>query len=353
MAHSHTFWHGAARSAAAAAILSSSLAVLAFGATSVAGPVPAASAAASTIRLAGSDRVGTAVAISQASFGHFGAGAAVLSRSDLFPDALAGTPLARRVGGPLLLTDPASLDPRVQLELARVLAPGNNVFLLGTTDALSANVETQVIAAGYHVVRLGGADRFGTARVIAQYITSNFGLARIFEATGLNFPDALSGGPPAAIWGGVILLTADDAMVPDTAAFIVAHPTVPRFALGDQAVAADSALAPPPGGTVALAGLDRFATSAAVATRFFSPPTGPSPISVGAATAFNFPDALAGGADMARRLGPMLLVPASGSLPSAIDSYLHGRTSIHTIVAYGSSAVVGSDVVNAMVSTIG
>ena len=60
----------------------------------------------SGIRLAGVDRVDTAVKISQNSFPANGsANAVVLARGDIFPDALAGAPLAVAKGGPLLLAN--------------------------------------------------------------------------------------------------------------------------------------------------------------------------------------------------------------------------------------------------------
>ena len=44
----------------------------------------------------------------------------MLARSDLFPDALAGTPLACAQDAPLLITPAAALDSRVAAELRRV-----------------------------------------------------------------------------------------------------------------------------------------------------------------------------------------------------------------------------------------
>ena len=97
-------------------------------------------------RLAGSDRVATAIQSSWAEFGDGQAGAVVLARSDAFPDALAGTPLAAAAHAPLLLTPPTGLDDRVRAEIARVLAPGGAVYLLGGPSALSPDVEQAIVA---------------------------------------------------------------------------------------------------------------------------------------------------------------------------------------------------------------
>ena len=74
--------------------------------------LPAGPAAAdSAVRLGGEDRIETSVAISQASYPKAGsAQAVVLARADDFADALAGTPFAVHVGGPLLITGKAALD---------------------------------------------------------------------------------------------------------------------------------------------------------------------------------------------------------------------------------------------------
>ena len=69
-------------------------------------------------RVAGSDRVATAIALSQRSFRS--APAVVIARSDAYADALAAAPLAGKLHAPVLLTPPSSLDGRVADEVARL-----------------------------------------------------------------------------------------------------------------------------------------------------------------------------------------------------------------------------------------
>ncbi|MHB8669503.1 MAG: cell wall-binding repeat-containing protein [Acidimicrobiales bacterium] len=108
-------------------------------------------------RLSGNDRIDTAVAVSQAGFPTAGsAQAAVVSRSDLFPDALAGVPLAAKVHGPLLLTPTASLDPRVETEIKRVVPKGKTVYLLGDDTAVGPAVAATLAADGCAITRHGG-----------------------------------------------------------------------------------------------------------------------------------------------------------------------------------------------------
>ena len=76
-------------------------------------------------RIAGASRFDTAIATSQDEFPVAGSAAAVvLTRADTYPDALAGVPLAAKVGGPLLLTPSNSLTAAVKAEITRVLPGG-------------------------------------------------------------------------------------------------------------------------------------------------------------------------------------------------------------------------------------
>src|SRR6202167_2542571 len=97
-------------------------------------------------RIYGTDAIGTSIAASQAEFPTAGsAKAVVLARSDFFADALAGGPLAAKLGGPLLITPGASLsttlDPRVQAEIQRVLPVGDTIDILGGDLALSPDID--------------------------------------------------------------------------------------------------------------------------------------------------------------------------------------------------------------------
>jgi putative cell wall-binding protein len=284
--------------------------------------------------LAGSDRIATAIAVSQASFPSGDAGAVVLARDDTFADALAGGPLAAAKDAPLLLTPPTGLDPRVATELQRVLAPGGNVYLLGGSDALSTAVQTAVAGLGFTIVRLAGADRFATA---VQIATAGLGSPDVvFLATGDDFADALSGAPAAAATGGAILLT-DDAVMPASTAAYIDSTARQVYALGGPAAAAY-----PP--ATALVGADRYATSAMVASQFF-----PKAVDVGFASGLNFPDGLSGGAQMAKLGGPMLLVdPTQTTLPASVVTYLNGaEATIEAGTVYGGTASVPSAVVAA------
>jgi putative cell wall-binding protein len=288
-------------------------------ATTVAGRSP------SLIRVAGEDGILTSIASSQDSFGNGEAGAVVISRSDLYPDALAGTPFAVDEDAPMLLTAPTTLDPRTEAELDRVLAKGRTVYVLGGPDAISPGIVLRLGQDGYRVVRLGGLNRYATAVVIARDLgTPN----DILVTTGITPGDALAGGAAAAKLGGVVVLTDGSRMPAETTAYLASEVGVAQVALGGPAAAADPSAA-------ALVGADRYATSVLVAQRFFH-----SPSVVGLANGFGFPDALSGGADMGEKGGPLLLI-GPGALPQSVDAYL--RSIAPTLTAgyvYGGMSVV-------------
>lgn len=292
-------------------------------------------------RIYGADAVGTSIAVSQAEFPSAGsAKTVVLARSDFFSDSLAGGPLAAKLGGPLLTTPGApvssSLDPRVQAEIQRVLPLGGTVYLLGGNLALSPGIDTGLRASGYVAQRVAGADKYATAVDIAEQISS---ASVIFEATGLAFPDALSAGPAAIEDNGVVLLTDGPTQAPETAAYLAAHPSDTRYAVGGPLAAygADPAATP-------VYGRDRYGTSAAVAQRFFQNPT-----VFGAATGASYPDALSGGPFMgaAATKGPVLLVQPSGPLPASIAGYLsESAANLTQGYLFGGPLAVGDDVLS-------
>jgi hypothetical protein len=308
-------------------ILYTSFAVLIEGLT----PTPSCAPCVSFTRIGGTTRIGTAILTSQDSFKTAGsAKAVVLARADTFPDALAGGPLAAHVGGPLLLTEQTGLDPATQAEIVRVAPAGSTVYILGGPAAVASSVDPILTGLGYKVQRVFGADRYATAVAVAGVLGNP---TTVFEATGINFPDALSGGPAAVARGAAILLTDGSTQAPATAAYLSAHAST-RYALGGPAAAADPAATP-------IVGADRYATSAAIASKFFGSAT-----SLGIATALNFPDALAAGPDLGAKGAPLLLVPPASPLNGAYAPYVYAVGPAVTVgEVFGGSSAVGDDIV--------
>jgi len=293
--------------------------------------------AGSTARLSGSDRFGTAVAVSKAEFPTGGAGAVVLARGDDYPDALVGAPLAAARNAPLLLTSGSSLPAAIKAEIQRVLAPGKTVYVLGGSSAVPASIETELTGLGYVVTRYSGANRFATAVTVADALGDP---GVVLLATGTNFPDALAAGVAAVKAGGVVLLTNGSTLPAETSAYLSAHPgTV--YAIGGPAAAADPA-------ATAIVGADRFDTSIDVATKFFSAPTG-----VGIATGLSFPDALSAGALLGHVTAPLLLV-ATSSVPGSVTTYLAAvKGTVTTGYLIGGPNTVNQSVADAINLALG
>jgi putative cell wall-binding protein len=282
----------------------------------------------SPIRAAGSDRIGTAVAVSQLNFPSGGAGAVVLARSDDFPDALVAAPLAATTRAPLLFVQGATLPTVTRNEISRLLGAHGTVYLIGSTSAIPTSVETTLQSLGYSTDRIGGSDRYATAVAVANVLG---GRSTVFLATGINFPDALSAGPAAARMGGVVLLTDGSSMPSITRSYLNAHiGTV--YAVGGPAATAD-------GAAIRVVGADRNSTATAVASTFFT-----APLTVGIASGATFADAMSGGAYLARLGGPILLTYPT-SLPASTSNYLSAvRSSLASSSLFGGSAAISVSV---------
>lgn len=184
---------------------------------------------ATPVRVAGADRIETAVAIANkaAELGATSQVAFVVSSRN-FPDALAASPMAVYNGAPVLLTGPDTLDPRVADALVDPALGITDVVIVGGVSAVNNVVSTQISAAlgsSANVRRIAGSTRYDTARDFAIWATGiqtdtpkvgtpasprsldTLEFSRIGVANGANFPDALAGGVFCGLAGSPILLT--------------------------------------------------------------------------------------------------------------------------------------------------
>ncbi len=160
--------------------------------------------------------------------------------ADLFPDALAGAPLAVAKGGPLVLTSlsgpPTFIDPRTVVEIQRVLTPGKTIFVLGGTTAIADSVVQQLQAARVPGPCASVAPT-DSRRPSSSPRTGLNNPANLFLANGINFPDALSAGPSAAKVQGAILLTNNNVMPSFTQQYLASRTGATVFAIGGPAAA--------------------------------------------------------------------------------------------------------------------
>jgi putative cell wall-binding protein len=292
-------------------------------------------------RVGGANRDATAAALALAGYPAAGsAKAIVLARDDVYADGLTGSPLANALGGPLVLTPSSSLSAEARGAITHSLVAGGAIFLLGGPSAISASTADALTALGYTVTRIGGADRYATAALIADQIAAKSPVDHVYLATGLNFPDAESAADAAAVNRGVVLLTNGASIPGPTSQWLTGHPGLSLVALGGpSASAAPSA--------TAFVGVDRYATAARVAASVL-----PNPVGVVVVTGANFPDGLAGAAYAAHFGWSLLLVsPGQATLDADSASYLHlAAPTVKDLVVVGQTAAVPPVSVNAVLA---
>ncbi|MBE6753119.1 MAG: hypothetical protein E7559_01995 [Ruminococcaceae bacterium] len=162
-----------------------------------------------SIRLAGTDRYGTAAAIAKqlAADSSTQSDAVFIASGEDYPDALSAAPVAAISGSPVLFIAP---NGPVDKETAAILNGSNvkNIFVIGGEKAISAEAMESLRRDGIKVERYSGADRYETAARIAEAFAESYTGKGIAIATGRDFPDALAGSVYAAKMGYPMLLTA-------------------------------------------------------------------------------------------------------------------------------------------------
>lgn len=226
-------------------------------ASAVSAPTPVVS------RLAGADRIGTAVEISQQAYPQpFTSGGSVyLARMDVFADAVAAGTLT---DGPVLLVPSCGVAPQVVKDEVARLAPAR-VVALGGAGAVCDEVLADA-AASRPTARLAGADRYLTSLAIAKERVRQGPVSEVYVASGMDSPDAVVGGQ---LTRGPILLTGTVDRSADYNAFIDSVGPTKVIALGGPGVVTETQLALLHGDKDRLAGASRYETAAAIAFHQF------------------------------------------------------------------------------------
>jgi putative cell wall-binding protein len=298
--------------------------------------------------VAGEDRFETAAKLSASSFTP-GVAVAYVVTGEKFPDALAAGAAAGREGGPVLLTRLNSLPTVTVNELKRV-APRRVVVVGGmavVSDAVLASIRSAL--PGVPVERIAGEDRFETAAKLSQrtFTATN---GTVYLGSGLGFTEILAGSAAAGRDKSPLLLvpgTGPNAGLPLTVATELKRLN-PRTVviLGGSGLVASSVVDAvrrivPNASIDQIGGVDAYDTAAKVARRFVSGGT------VYVATGAVFADGLAGGSAAATRGHPMVMVPASGTLPSPVAQAL-AQLRPARIIVLGGTAAIARDIENAV-----
>lgn len=205
------------------------------------------------------------------------------------------------------------------------------------STGLSSNYFTILTTSA--VVRLAGPDRYATAAAIAEGYSS--GVPVVYVASGVDFPDALSGAARAAYNSGPLLLT-DPSWLPSATRGEMLRLSPGRVVIVGGAAAVSDAVAEQlrllttTGNLQRVSGSDRYATAAAMSSYY---PIGGV---VYLASGEGFPDALAGAALAGRDKAPLLLTQ-SGALPVSTAEAL-SRLAPTKVVVLGGTGVISEAV---------
>ncbi|MBA4248224.1 MAG: hypothetical protein C0444_08025 [Microbacterium sp.] len=190
------------------------------------------------------------------------------------------------------------------------------------------------------VIRLAGVDRYATAVEISKYGYLDGEPNTVYIATGTGFADALSAVPAAAADNAPLLLTTPDSLPPIVAAELARLAPSEIVIVGGEGVVSAAvfaqldALAFNP--TVRrVAGIDRFATSQAIARDAF-----PTATTAYIATGLDFPDALAAGPAASSAGGPVILVRGTSTTVDTNTLDLLSELGVSNVVIAGGSGVV-------------
>ena len=252
----------------------------------------------------------------------------VIGRGDLPIDALTGSVLAAKTGGPLLLTQINKLTPSVAKELKR-LNPTTVYILGGNKTAISTTVENEIKKSFKHVKRIEGDTRYETASQIAEEVIGNGSAPEIFVTTGDDkSSDALAIAPYAGSKNIPILLTGATKLNKNVSNFISKHGVKKATIIGGDKVitpTVEKELNKLLGASNVkrISGTDRFATSIAIADTYYVNKTltpGKFFIAQGLETA----DALAA-APFAAKLNAPIILTLPHKIPTDINTWLKNR----------------------------
>lgn len=293
--------------------------------------------------------VGASIEVSRSTFADSSARTVVIGRDDVFADSLAGAALAGD-SSPLLFVeggDRGDLGSSTRSEIRRVLGPGAgcgggaDIYLLGSTTAVSTDIEDDLEAEGYCTHRLGGATRVETALAVADEVVDTVGqVEEVLIARADDWADAATGGAYAAYAGTPILVTPTDSLHPAVEAWLDAHaPLDIRLLGGTAAISERVAEAADRHGTVTrVAGTSREATAVKVAEDLW-------PEDIEAVTVVSGFDelgwayAFAGAVPAAQRTAPELYANPSTGLSTDTTAFLEGQEYSDILIVGGTDQV--------------
>jgi putative cell wall-binding protein len=312
-------------------------------------------------RLYGLDRYATAAAISRSMFSATTSGVAVsdtavIASGENYPDALAASGLAGALHAPVLLTHRDSLPDVVAWELQRLgvtkvkIIGSGSVVSTALADALADPDGTMQ----FDVERIGGANRFDTARAVALKIMQCGGSREAFLVSGRGYADALAVAPLAYARKMPVLLTEPTSLSAEASAALASLDSTHVVIAGSGSAVATSvanaagavAARNDAGGGHAVdrwQGVNRYETAVDVATHAVGMGWATWD-AVGLATGKNFPDALGGGAALGEHGGVLLLTESWRLSDATRGALAANKAAVGRAYLLGSSSAINEAV---------
>ena len=276
-----------------------------------------------------------------------GAETLIVASGRVAADGLAATQLTGVTSAAVMLSaGREALDPAV----VNAIKSGTykRVVRVGGTAGLSAADRALISGRGMQLVELVGQTRFDTAVQVARYrdqlaqAAGKGGVAKVFLADGISFPDALAAGAAAGGFGrgragaggASLVLTSGATMPAETLAYLrESGASVATVGGPAQRAAAAAGLNP----SEVYTGADRYQTALLLLQS-----QGPG-FGLVLVSGRDFPDALAAGAYTVKQGARLALVPPAGSQPGLLaDAW--AAAGGHGVIVGGRAAVSDQDV---------
>lgn len=259
----------------------------------------------------------------------------IVASGENYPDALAGSYLARVKNAPILLVD-SLRENELAVYIYDNLSKNGTVYILGGTGAVSKRFE-ELLQESATVKRLEGYNRYETN--IAILNEADYGDKELIVCTGEAFADSLS----AAAIGKPVLLVEDmlsksqksyiEKMLPEKIFIVGGTGAVSKSLENECSQYAQ---------TTRISGYSRYTTSTAVGYAFF----GESNENAVLAYAHNYPDGLSGSSLALSINAPVVLTDNSSNYALAAN-YVK-NTGVKKAVVMGGTSLISDTVINGL-----
>lgn len=267
-------------------------------------------------RISGDDRIATAIELSKKNFER--ANTVIIARSDIFPDSMTASVLAKALNAPILLTKNNSLDPRVESEIERLGA--KDLIIVGGNSSVNKDVEKALSKYDSVIERLAGSDRYETSELVARKVISVSGNKNTAViSSGESFPDALAISPYASKEAYPILLVKRDSIPSNIKRLIDTSDLKNVYIVGGLNTISKDVENKLANTIERFSGKDRYETSIKIANSKFKDSK-----KAYLASGKIFADALVAGPIAGKDVAPILLAPDNGisnDLKNYIDNH--------------------------------